>query len=172
MRARTLVVARIVVLFAALGGLLGACAAVRPAGDAGSPSDADVRLAYAPLQGDESAGGGGAESGGAGGGPTRSTGAARVGEYALAVPKNIVWVPWKILGGGIKGVSDGVQAGFAKGRMPLFGTLFIPVNVVVGLATGMVEGAVMPPGLVGPDDNFGRAMSLPTKRNTSIWWYP
>lgn len=104
--------------------------------------------------------------------PRKATGAERAGQYALAVPENIVWLPWKMIGGGIKGASDGVQAGFDKGRMPLLGTIFAPVNLVVGLATGLVEGLLMSPGLVGPDDDFGRALSLPTKRETSIWWYP
>ena len=104
--------------------------------------------------------------------PRKATGIERAGQYAMTVPENILWIPWKMIGGGVKGASDGVQAGFEKGRMPLFGVIFSPVNLVVGLATGVVEGLVMSPGLVGPDDDFGRAMSLPTKRSTSIWWYP
>ena len=108
--------------------------------------------------------------------PTRrreeQSGLSRTGDYVMTVPENVVWIPWKMIGGGIKGASDGVQAGFDKGRMPFFGVLFSPVNLVVGFATGFVEGLLMAPGLIGPDDDFGRAMGLPTKRETEIWWYP
>jgi len=135
----------------------GAAGATDPAaGDAGGPPDAAAKPAEkdGPKR------------------PRKATGLERAGQYALAVPANILWIPWKIIGGGVKGASDGVYAGFDKGRLPLFGTIFSPVNLVVGLGTGAVEGLVMSPGLVGPDDDFGRAMSLPTKRSTSIWWYP
>lgn len=102
---------------------------------------------------------------------TSSTGPT-FGDYAMVVPENAVYLPWKVVGGGIKGVSDGVRAGFDKGRMPLLGLLFSPVNAAVGLVTGVVEGAFMSPAAVGPSDYFGRAMAAPTKRATSIWWYP
>lgn len=98
--------------------------------------------------------------------------ASKVGGYLLAVPENLVWLPWKVIGGGIKGASDGVQAGFAKGRMPALGALFSPINLVAGLVSGMVEGGAMSPGLVGPSDDFGRVMASPTKRSMNVWWYP
>ena len=108
--------------------------------------------------------------------PTRrreeQSGLSRTGDYVMTVPENLVWVPWKMIGSGIKGASDGVQGGFDKGRLPFFGVLFSPVNLVVGFGTGFVEGLLMAPGLIGPDDDFSRAMSLPTKRETEIWWYP
>jgi hypothetical protein len=94
------------------------------------------------------------------------------GDYAMVVPENAVYLPWKFIGGGIKGASDGVRAGFDKGRMPLLGLVFSPVNLVVGFLTGACEGSAMSPGVVGPSDYFGRAMSGPTKRATTIWWYP
>jgi hypothetical protein len=101
-----------------------------------------------------------------------ASGAGRAGAYALAVPQNVLWVPWKIVGGGLKGAQDGVVAGFDKGRMPLLGILFSPINAVTGLATGLVEGAAMSPALVGPDDSYGRVMSSPLSRTTYVWWYP
>ena len=95
-----------------------------------------------------------------------------VGAYAAVVPENIVWIPWKMIGGAFKGAGDGVGAGFAKGRLPALGVLFSPINLVTGFVTGFAEGAVMSPGVIGPSDNFGRTMALPTKRVTSVWWYP
>lgn len=93
-------------------------------------------------------------------------------DYAMVVPENVVYLPWKPVGGALKGASDGVMAGFDKGRMPLLGLLFSPVNLAVGFVTGVFEGAAGSPGVVGPSDDFGRAMSAPTKHTTSIWWYP
>lgn len=95
-----------------------------------------------------------------------------VGAYAAVVPENIVWIPWKMIGGAFKGAGDGVGAGFAKGRLPALGVLFSPINLVTGFVTGFAEGAVMSPGVIGPSDNFGRTMALPGKRVTSVWWYP
>ena len=95
-----------------------------------------------------------------------------IGGYVLAVPENIVWIPWKMIGGAFKGAGDGVGAGFAKGRLPALGVLFSPINLVTGFVTGFAEGAFMSPGVIGPSDNFGRTMALPTKRVTSVWWYP
>lgn len=93
------------------------------------------------------------------------------GDYALAVPANIVWIPWKMVGGALKGSSDGVQAGFKKGQMPFLGAVFAPVNLAAGFVTGFFEGAAMSPGLIGPEDDFSRTMAAPTKRTTTIWWY-
>ncbi|MCE9638496.1 MAG: hypothetical protein K8T90_22575 [Planctomycetes bacterium] len=104
--------------------------------------------------------------------PAGPSAGSKVGGYVLAVPENIVWLPWKVIGGGFKGASDGVQAGFAKGRMPALGALFSPVNLVVGFVSGMVEGGAMSPGLIGPSDNFSRVMASPTKRSMNVWWYP
>lgn len=95
-----------------------------------------------------------------------------VGAYALTVPKNVVWWPWKAIGGAGKGAFDGVFAGFDKGRMPLAGLIFSPVNLVAGFVTGLVEGIAMPPGVIGPTQNFGKTMASPTRRTTTIWWYP
>lgn len=101
-----------------------------------------------------------------------SSGLGRAGKVAATVPANIVWIPWKMVGGAVKGASDGVQAGFDKGRgMPIVAAAFSPVNLVVGFVTGFFEGAGMSPVLLGPDDNFGRAFSSPTSRTTTIWWY-
>ena len=94
------------------------------------------------------------------------------GAYAAVVPENIVWLPWKMVGGAIKGAGDGVGAGFEQGRMPAMGALFSPINLVTGFVTGFFEGAAMSPGLVGPSDDFGRAMGSPMKRATTVWWYP
>ena len=96
----------------------------------------------------------------------------RAGGYALAVPKNVLWLPWKMVGGALKGASDGVQAGFERDRQPLLGVVFSPVNLVAGFATGLVGGTTMGPFLVGPDDNYGRVMSSPISNYTDIWWYP
>lgn len=95
-----------------------------------------------------------------------------IGGYVLAVPENIVWIPWKMVGGGLKGASAGVQTGFTKGDMPALGLLFSPLNLVLGFVSGFVEGAAMSPALIGPSDNFGRVMESPTKRSMNIWWYP
>lgn len=94
------------------------------------------------------------------------------GDYAMVLPENVVYLPWKSIGGAFKGASDGVYAGFDKGRMPALGVLFSPVNLVVGFLTGFVEGTVMSPGVVSASDSFSRAMAGPTKRTTTIWWYP
>lgn len=105
-------------------------------------------------------------------GDSGQSGVGRAGKIAATVPANIVWIPWKIVGSGLKGASDGVHAGFDKGRgMPLLAVLFSPVNLAAGLVTGIFEGAAMPPLLIGPDDNFGRTFSSPTSRATTIWWY-
>jgi hypothetical protein len=92
-------------------------------------------------------------------------------DYAMVPFENIVYVPWKFLGGGGKGVADGVTAGFAKDRMPILGVIFLPVNVIAGFVTGAVETVVMDPVFVGPRDSFGHAMAQPTRHATAIWWY-
>jgi hypothetical protein len=99
------------------------------------------------------------------------SGLARAGGYVLAVPANVLWVPWKIVGTGLKGIPDGVSAGFAKDRMPVLGLLFSPLNAVGGLLTGMAEGVAMSPALYGPDHDFGRVMGQPMRHRTTIWWY-
>lgn len=93
-------------------------------------------------------------------------------DYVMVVPENVVYLPWKTVAGAFKGASDGVYAGFDQGRMPAIGAVFSPVNAAVGFVTGFFEGMVAPPGVLGPHDDFGRAMSAPTKRTTTIWWYP
>jgi hypothetical protein len=95
-----------------------------------------------------------------------------VGDYVMVVPENVVYLPWKTVAGAFKGASDGVYAGFDQGRMPAIGAVFSPVNAAVGFLTGFFEGMVMSPGVVGPSDDFGRAMAAPTKRTTTVWWYP
>jgi hypothetical protein len=94
------------------------------------------------------------------------------GDYAMTVPKNIVWWPWKIIGGTGKGFVDGIGAGFDDNRMPVLGLIFSPVNAVMGLVTGLGTGIVSEPGVIGPRTNFGRTMGLPTQRPTPIWWLP
>ena len=94
------------------------------------------------------------------------------GDYALVVPQNLVWIPWKILAGTGKGIVDGIAAGFDADRVPLLGLLFSPVNAVMGLLTGLGTGTVSEPGFIGPRTNFSRSMGLPTKRPTPIWWLP
>jgi hypothetical protein len=95
-----------------------------------------------------------------------------VGDYALVLPQNLVWVPWKILAGTGKGIYDGVEAGFAADRVPILGLLFSPLNAVMGLVTGFGTGMFSEPGFIGPRTNFGRTMGLPTQRPTPIWWLP
>jgi len=97
-------------------------------------------------------------------------------DYAATPFENIVYLPWKVIGGAIKGSVDGVSAGFGKDpsgnqRMPAIGLLFSPVNLVFGFVTGALEGAVIDPGVVGPTDSFGHAMDRPLRHPTSIWWY-
>ncbi len=94
------------------------------------------------------------------------------GDYALVVPKNLVWWPWKIIGGTAKGTVDGIGAGFEEDRMPVLGLVFLPVNAVVGLLTGFGTGVVSEPGAIGPYTNFGSTMGLPMQRPTPIWWLP
>jgi hypothetical protein len=96
--------------------------------------------------------------------------------WAATPFENIVYLPWKVIGGALKGSVDGVSAGFGKDpsgnqRMPAMGLLFSPLNLVTGFLTGAVEGAVIDPGVVGPEDSFGHAMGQPLKHPTSIWWY-
>lgn len=93
-------------------------------------------------------------------------------DYAMVVPENVAYVPWKIVGGFGKGLVDGGAAGFTPQRLPLLGLLFLPVNVTVGGVTGLVAGTVSEPAFVGPRDNFGRTMGLPVQRPTPIWWLP
>ena len=106
-------------------------------------------------------------------GSGKSAGRAAPGviDYAMTPFENIVYLPWKLLGGGGKGVADGVSAGFAKDRMPILGLVFSPINAVAGLLTGAAEGVALSPGVVGPSDDFGRAMAQPMRHPTSIWWY-
>lgn len=101
----------------------------------------------------------------------RRSGEPGVLDYAMVPVENVVYLPWKLIGGAGKGVADGVGAGFSKDRMPILGVLFLPLNVVAGFLTGAVEGVVDEPGFVGPRDSFGRAMAMPVKRSTTIWWY-
>src|SRR5437870_5160951 len=74
------------------------------------------------------------QSGGGGGG---SSGGSSVLGWVAAPFENIVYLPWKLIGGGIKGAADGVGAGFGKDktggqRMPVLGVLFSPLNLVAG----------------------------------------
>jgi hypothetical protein len=100
-----------------------------------------------------------------------SSGGPGVMDYVAVPFKNIVYIPWKLIGGGGKGASDGVTAGFAKDRMPIMGVIFSPVNLVVGFLTGAVETVATDPVFVGPTDSFGHAMAQPTRHSTAIWWY-
>lgn len=92
-------------------------------------------------------------------------------DYVMTPFENIVYLPWKLLGGAGKGVADGVSAGFAKDRMPIMGLVFSPINAVAGFVTGAVEGVALSPGVVGPSDDFSRAMGQPLRHPTSVWWY-
>jgi hypothetical protein len=105
--------------------------------------------------------------------PSNSGGRAAPGafDYVMTPFENIVYLPWKLLGGAGKGVADGVSAGFGKDRMPILGLVFSPLNAVAGLVTGAVEGVALSPGVVGPSDDFSRAMGQPLRHPTSIWWY-
>jgi hypothetical protein len=94
------------------------------------------------------------------------------GDYAMTVPKNLVWWPWKILGGGGRGFVDGAGAGFDDNRMPILGLVLLPVNAAIGLVTGLGVGVVSEPGVIGPRTPFSRTMGIPTKRPTPIWWLP
>lgn len=111
------------------------------------------------------------ESGGGGAKAASSDDGAGVLDWAMTPFENLVYLPWKLVGGGLKGAVDGVSAGFAKDRMPIIGAVFSPLNAIVGFGTGAVEGVAIKPVLVGPDDSFGHAMGQPTKHATSIWWY-
>ncbi len=103
--------------------------------------------------------------------PGKSEGAARVGEWIYKTPLNAVWWPWKIVGSGLRGIPDGVIAGFDKDRMPLLGLLVSPINAATGLLTGMVEGGAMGPAFITPDTDLGRTFGKPTQVPTTIWWY-
>ncbi len=103
---------------------------------------------------------------------TRGRRGVGIGDYALTVPKNLVWWPWKIIGGGGRGFVDGIGAGFDDNRMPILGLLFSPVNAAIGLVTGLGVGVVSEPGVIGPRTPFGRTMGIPTQRPTPIWWLP
>jgi hypothetical protein len=92
-------------------------------------------------------------------------------DYVMAPFENIVYLPWKLIGGAGKGAVDGVSAGFAKDRMPIMGLIFSPINAAAGLVTGAAEGIILSPGLVGPSDDFARAMGQPLRHPTSVWWY-
>jgi hypothetical protein len=91
--------------------------------------------------------------------------------YVTLPFENIVYLPWKLVGGGFKGAADGVSAGFGEGRLPVLGVLFSPINAVAGFVTGGVQGLARSPFLIGPDHSFSYAMSLPTTSPTTIWWY-
>jgi hypothetical protein len=97
-------------------------------------------------------------------------------DYVALPFENVVYLPWKFVGGALKGAADGVGSGFAKDnagnqKMPILGILFSPVNLVLGFLTGAAEGLALPPGVIGPTDDFGRAMGGPMRHPTSIWWY-
>jgi hypothetical protein len=97
-------------------------------------------------------------------------------DYVAAPFENIVYLPWKLVGGAGKGAVDGVAAGFGKDdehrpRMPAIGLLFSPLNAILGLLTGAAEGVADEPVLVGVDDSFSHAMGRPLRRPTTIWWY-
>ena len=101
----------------------------------------------------------------------RSSGMARVGEWAYKGPLNVAYWPWKVVGRGLRGTVDGVSAGFEDGRMPMFGLLFSPINAATGLVTGMGEGIVKSPGAITPDTDVGSAFGRPTKDPIRVWWY-
>ena len=72
------------------------------------------------------------------------------GDYAMVVPENLVWWPWKIIGGTGKGLVDGVSAGFTPERLPILGLLFSPVNAVLGTVTGFHGRHLLAPRLHRP----------------------
>lgn len=109
--------------------------------------------------------------GGSGGGQASSDGGSNVIGWVLVPFENVLYLPWKLVGGGLKGAADGVGAGFAKDRMPYLGALFSPLNAVAGFVTGAAEGVALKPMLIGPSDNFGYAMGRPLNHATTIWWY-
>lgn len=159
---------RIAVLFlvAALG-LAAGCTTTQTGPNA--PSDAPVRKASTydgegdpkiKFKSDNGDAGGGETSGG----PSAIS-------YVVAPLSNIIYIPWKLIGGGAKGASDGVSAGFSKDRMPILGVVFAPINLVVGFLTGAVETVALSPVFIGPGDSFGHAMAQPTRHATAIWWY-
>src|SRR5262245_13780390 len=61
--------------------------------------------------------------------PEEKSGGSNALGWVAAPFENIVYLPWKLIGGGIKGGVDGVSAGFNKDaqgnqRMPFLGVLF------------------------------------------------
>lgn len=151
---------------------LGACASARPA----PVSDGALLAAYPSIAVQD--GGGGTGTGTSTETPPepvvrpgKSEGGARAVQWLWKGPLNLVWWPWKIVGKGVRGIVDGVSAGFGEGRVPIIGLIVSPVNAVVGLGTGLVEGIGMGPGLITPDTDAGRAFAKPTSVPTSIWWY-
>lgn len=93
------------------------------------------------------------------------------GSGAIAIPANVPYLPWKMIGGGLKGAGDGIAAGFGSDRMPLLGLAFSPVNAVAGFLTGFAYGVGSSPAVLGPSDDVGRAFAAPMNRKTYIWWY-
>lgn len=103
--------------------------------------------------------------------PGKSTGAARVGEWAWKGPLNVVYWPWKLVGKTGRGLVDGIGAGFEEGRMPLMGLIMSLINAATGTITGLVEGIGLSPQLLTPDVDADKAFAKPTSTPTTIWWY-
>lgn len=138
---------RLLPLFVLAALLMPACATPRPAP---APQSDDVDLGPEPRSGS-------AEASPAG--------------WLWAAPANLVYWPWRNVGQLGRGMYDGGAAGFTGDKYPIFGLVFLPVNMAVGGVTGFFQGFGVDPGAITPETDFGHAMGRPLKSPVSIWWY-
>jgi hypothetical protein len=93
----------------------------------------------------------------------KSTGM-KILDGALSVPETVVWWPYKIVGGAIHGIGDGVSGGVKDAPMPFLGVLASPLTGVWGGVKGLARGATLEPFYVGTTEEFGSALAKPFKK--------
>jgi hypothetical protein len=87
----------------------------------------------------------------------------QAGEAALSVPETVLWWPYKIVSGALKGAYDGVAGGVQDAPMPLAGIVAAPVTGAMGLLRGVGKGAALDPHYIKNTAMLAQAFGKP-------WW--
>jgi len=83
------------------------------------------------------------------------------GETILAVPETVLWWPYKVVSGALRGGYDGVADGIGDAPMPAVGVVASPVTGALGILKGIGKGLSQGPAIVRSSGEFGRALGAP-----------
>lgn len=90
----------------------------------------------------------------------RSTGG-RILDGVLSVPETVIWWPYKIVGGTLYGIYDGVADGVEEAPVRILGVAAAPITGTVGALRGFFRGMALDPYYVATTDEFGRVLPKP-----------